>query len=66
MTRGKTWHTSEPFAEAGTGEAAIVECWDGRSGVQLAHALARGSAANSPASGRERGWGGDLPALADS
>lgn len=28
--RGKTWHTSDPFPENGTGEAAIAELSDGR------------------------------------
>lgn len=28
--RGKTWHTSAPFPEKGTGEACIVELSDGR------------------------------------
>ncbi len=27
---GKTWHTSDPFPENGTGEAAVVELSDGR------------------------------------
>jgi len=27
---GKTWNTSKPFAEMGTGEAAIAELYDGR------------------------------------
>lgn len=27
---GKTWHTSQPFAEMGTGEAAVAELSDGR------------------------------------